>query len=168
MPGPVAHRRAPSMREARSAVPRPLLRGFCGETSQITRSSPSRTKAVCATWAWPSCAGLNDPPRRPTRMPGRRSKPGLSARRPPASRARLTGPVNHILEDRELFGADGAPGMQLVGGDADLGAETELAAVGKLRRGVDHHNGGIDAGGEGVLNGPVLGHDGVGVAGAVF
>ena len=36
--------------------------GFCGETSQITRSSPRRRLAVSATWAWPSWAGLNEPP----------------------------------------------------------------------------------------------------------
>src|SRR5580704_12912104 len=128
------------MRVARSAVALALFSGFCGETSQITRSSPRRLSAVIAMCAWPSCAGLNDPPSRPTRMPGFRSNPGLSARRPPASRARLAGPVDHIFECRELFGADGAAGMQLVGGDADLGPEAELAAVGELRRGVDHHD----------------------------
>jgi len=34
--------------------------------------------------------------------------------------------------------------MQAAGGDANLGAEAELAAVGELRRGVVQHDGGVD------------------------
>ena len=79
-------------------------------------------------------------------MPGFRSKPGFNA---PAVRphARVW-PVaaDHIFEGCQLFGADRSARVQLVGGDADLGAEAELAAVGELRRGVDHHDGGVDPG----------------------
>src|SRR5579862_3750083 len=117
------------------------LSGFCGAASQITWSSPSRRRAVSATWAWPSCAGLNEPPNRPTRIPGSRWNPSLSAAGRPPSGARLAGPADHILERRELFCADRAARVQTVGGDADLGAEAELAAVGELGRGVDQDDG---------------------------
>ena len=38
--------------------------------------------------------------------------------------------------------------MHLAGGDADLGAHAELAAVGELGRGVVQHDGGVDLGKE--------------------
>ena len=38
--------------------------------------------------------------------------------------------------------------MELVGADADLGPQAELAAVVQSRAGVDHHRGTVDAGGE--------------------
>jgi hypothetical protein len=43
-----------------------------------------------------------------------------------------------------LLGPDRAAGMEFVGGDADLGPEAELAAVGELGRGVDQHDGAVD------------------------
>src|SRR4051812_7252836 len=48
----------------------------------------------------------------------------------------------------ELGQAERAPGVQLLGGDADLGAEAELAAVGESGGGVHQDRGGIDAGDE--------------------
>ena len=59
---PLTTRRTPSIRSARLAVSREDFSGFCGETSQITRSRPRRRRAVSATWACPSWAGLNEPP----------------------------------------------------------------------------------------------------------
>src|ERR1700734_1141279 len=50
------------------------------------------------------------------------------------SRPRLPAAADAVLETGELFDADRAARMQPAGGDADLGAEAELAAVGKLRR----------------------------------
>ena len=38
--------------------------------------------------------------------------------------------------------------MQLLGGDPDLGAEPELAAVGERGGGIHHHRGGVDPGDE--------------------
>src|ERR1700712_5999787 len=60
------------------------------------------------------------------------------------SRPGLPGAVNAIFEAGQLLGADRAAGVELAGGNADLGAETELAAVGELRRGVVQHDRGID------------------------
>ena len=40
--------------------------------------------------------------------------------------AHLAGPAHHVLVGRELLGAHGAAGVELVGGDADLGPEAEL------------------------------------------
>src|SRR5690606_20127205 len=76
IPRPRATALAPAIRSASGAVSREDFSGFCGETSQITRSSPSRSWAVSATWAWPSWAGLKEPPNSPTRMPGASQKPG--------------------------------------------------------------------------------------------
>src|SRR4051794_37722370 len=95
----------------------------------MTLSRSSRRRAVSATCAWPSCAGLNEPPKRPTRMPGLRWNPGLSAAGRPPSGTRLAGPADHIFVSRELLGPHGAAGVHAVGGDPDLGAEAELAAI---------------------------------------
>ena len=43
-----------------------------------------------------------------------------------------------------MLDAHGPARVQLAGGDADLGAEAELAAVGELGRGVVEHDGGVD------------------------
>src|SRR2546421_1270147 len=45
----------------------------------------------------------------------------------------------------EVGGAHGAAGVELVGADADLGAETVFPAVGETGGGVDDHAGGVDA-----------------------
>ena len=57
--------------------------------------------------------------------------------------------------------------MQAPGGDADLGAEAELAAVGELGRGVVHDDRRIDLFQKAFGGGLVLGHDAVGVMRAV-
>src|ERR1700676_5090963 len=56
------------------------------------------------------------------------------------SRPGLPGAVNAIFEAGQLLGADRATRMELAGGDADLGAETEFAAIGELRRGIMQHD----------------------------
>ena len=48
------------------------------------------------------------------------------------------------LPGRQLAQAHGAAGVQLLGGDADLGAEAELLAVDEPGRRVDEHGGGVD------------------------
>ena len=57
--------------------------------------------------------------------------------------------------------------MELVGGDADLGAEAELAAVGEAVGDVVEDAGGIDRAEETLRGGFVGGDDGVGVVRAV-
>ena len=47
--------------------------------------------------------------------------------------------TNDIFAAHQLFKAHGAAGMQLLGGDADLRAQAELAAIGKAGGGVDIH-----------------------------
>ena len=57
--------------------------------------------------------------------------------------------------------------MEAAGGDADLGAEAELTAVGELGRRVPHHDRAVDAGEELLGCGRIVGDDRVGMAGAV-
>src|SRR5262245_28889094 len=53
---------------------------------------------------------------------------------PVLPRPHLPRPAHHVLEGGELLDADGAARVQAAGGDADLGAHPELAAVGELGR----------------------------------
>src|SRR5699024_7297691 len=57
--------------------------------------------------------------------------------------------------------------VDLVGGDADFGAEAIFEAVGKAGGGVDHHRAGVDLTQEAAAAGVVLGDDGVSVLRAV-
>ena len=50
----------------------------------------------------------------------------------PRSRSGLSGAVNAIFEAGQLLRAHRAPRVEFTGGYADLGAETELAAIGEL------------------------------------
>src|SRR5262245_25469006 len=83
------------------------------------------------------------------------------------SRPRLPGAVNTVFEARQLFGADRTAGVEFAGGDPDLRAEAELAAIGELRRGVVQHDRRVDFAEEFPGRLGVLGHDRVGVARAV-
>src|SRR5690606_38688571 len=65
---------------------------------------------------------------------------------------------------RELPEPHGAAGVELLGGDADLGAQPELAAVGEPGRGVDDERRGVDLAGEALGRAQVGGADGLGVA----
>jgi hypothetical protein len=60
------------------------------------------------------------------------------------SRPRLPGAVDAIFEAHQLLGTDRPSGVAFAGGDADLGAEAELAAIGELRRGVVQHDRRVD------------------------
>lgn len=53
-----------------------------------------------------------------------------------------------VLVDHEALEADGAAGVDLVGADADLGAEAVAHAVGEARGGVPVDARGVDAGHE--------------------
>ena len=131
----------------------------------------------------------------PSPAPGRRARPcGSGFRRAPPSptsterrgryksmganigtpfrlvaslRPRLAGAAHHILEAGELLDADGAARVQLAGGDADLGAEAELAAVGELGRGIVQDDGAVDLAQEALGRRRVRGDDRVGVLRAV-
>src|SRR3546814_17840292 len=73
-------------------------------------------------------------------------------------------PATHlVLVAGQLLGANGAAGVQLAGGNADLGPHAELAAVGELGRGVVHHDAGIDLVQEAGRGHGVLGDDGLGM-----
>ena len=61
----------------------------------------------------------------------------------------------------------GAPGMELLGGNAHFTAQTELAAVGKPGRGIDVHRRAVHAGGEDGFRLGIGSDDGFAVAGGV-
>ena len=75
--------------------------------------------------------------------------------------------MDAILERRELLGADRPARVEFAGGDSDLGAKAELAAIGKLRRGIVQHDRGIDLAEELRRGGRILGDDRIGVVRAV-
>ena len=81
---------------------------------------------------------------------------------PPVQRT-WPSPVTTYLVDVISGSPIGPAGVQLLGADADLGAEAELAAVGEPGRGVDQHRRRVDRGGEPPGGGLVLGDDRVGV-----
>ena len=60
----------------------------------------------------------------------------------------LTVALDDPLGRRQLGQGHRAAGVQLLGRDADLGAEAELAAVGEAGARVDHDGGRVDLGGE--------------------
>ena len=72
-----------------------------------------------------------------------------------------------ILEGAELLDPDRPARVHAPGGDADLGAEAELAPVGELGRGVVQDDRRIDLLQEPLGRGLVLGHDAVGVMRAI-
>src|SRR4030081_1584489 len=92
---------------------------------------------------------------------------GITARPKIRSRPRLPGAVNTIFEARQLLGANRAACVEFAGGNADLGAETELAAVGKLCRGFMQHDRRIYLVEKFLRGVNVFGHDRVGVTRAV-
>ena len=57
----------------------------------------------------------------------------------------LAAAAHHVLVRRELLHAHRPARMKAIGGDADLRAHAELAAVGELRGGVVQHDGAIHA-----------------------
>src|SRR6201997_141550 len=121
------------MRPASGASPRVSLRGFPGVTSHQTRSRSSRFMAIkqaprCAPWPL-------DP------LPAREKVAPAPAE---FSRSDLPRSVYAILEAGQLFDAHRPARMEAASGDADLGAEAELAAIGELGRGVVQHDCGID------------------------
>src|ERR1700687_137913 len=79
------------------------------------------------------------------------------------SRPRLPGAMDAVFETGQLLGADRAAGVKFPGGDADLRAEDELAAIGKLGRCVVQHDRRIDLVEKFARGGFVFRHDRIGV-----
>jgi hypothetical protein len=52
--------------------------------------------------------------------------------------------ANDVFVSGKFLEGHGAAGVKLIGGDADLGAETELATIGETGGGVPVNGGGID------------------------
>src|SRR4029453_2532445 len=154
--------RARATRVASGSMPSSVLSGFCGETSHHTSSRSSRFSASRLMWRWPSCAGLNEPPKRPRRRGVSRGTPGIgwSAEvTPRSSWAKSALAAHDVLVGRELDQADRPARMHAVGRDDDLRAQTELAAVGELRAGVVHDDGAVDFGEEAPRRRLVAGDD---------
>ena len=108
-------------------------------------------------------------------MPGARPAAGARARRA-ARRNRDGGPAHgrvwpeprtRYLKEVSCSTPTGPARMHPPGGDADLGAEAELAAIGELRRGVVQDDRRIDLGEEALRRRLILGDDGIGVVRAV-
>src|SRR6478672_12628259 len=154
MRGSSAIFRAASARSARPCRAPVSFSGLPGVSSHQTRSSFSRLIANRLMARCAACGGLNEPPSRPMRMPlvwkGMACAADcdcinrVTARAGFWSRPRLPGAVNSIFEARQLLGANRAAGVEFAGGNPDLRAEAELAAVGELRRCIVQHDRGID------------------------
>src|SRR5206468_549660 len=157
MRGSFASVRALRRRSCSAAMPVTGFKGFCGDTSHQTSSSPSFLKAVRLISRCPAWAGLKEPPRIPTRRGARRGLGRLL-------RPNLACPADDIFDAGKLFGSDRSTGMQLAGGDADLRTHPKLATVGKLRGGINHDDACIDGGQEPLGRGRVLGDDCFGMA----
>src|SRR5688500_12771851 len=86
---------------------------------------------------------------------------------PEARSSDMTVPRDDPLVGGEVARAHGAAGVELVGADADFGAQSVLASVGESCARIDHHAGGIDALDELVDVARRGAEDRVGVVGAV-
>src|SRR3546814_4972508 len=74
----------------------------------------------------------------------RAAAPAPAALRPKGLGPGLALAAHPVLVAGQLLRANRSAGMQLAGRDADLGAHAEFTAVGELRRGVVHHDPGIE------------------------
>ena len=121
--------------------------GLPGVTSHQTRSRPSRFMREQAGGAMRLVRRIERAAEQADlHAAAHAGEGGLGARTPGTltSRPDLPRAADAIFEGGELLDADRAARMHAAGGDADLGAEAELAAVGELRRGVVQHDRGID------------------------
>src|SRR5215210_1231643 len=110
----------------------------CGGRPIGTNWTCSSSSCTSASWAhtrWPMCGGLNAAPRMPTRKP--------------ALLADLALALDHVLVGGELTQPDRPPGVELLGGVADLRPHAEHGSVGEARGRVHVHAGGVDALAEG-------------------
>src|SRR5262245_2710189 len=101
------------------------------------------------------------------RVPARAAFGRLAGTTEMLSRPDLPRAAHAILEAGQLLDADRAARVEAAGGDADLRAEAELAAVGELRRGVVQDDRGIDLAQEFLRSNRILRHDRIGVVRAI-
>src|SRR5918996_3094180 len=120
--------------------------------SSLRLSSAARAIARCAL-----CTGSNVPPR----------IPAFWVNNPPSG-ADLSVPQNHEFLRGQAFEPHRPARVQLVGGNADLGAQAVLVAVGEARRGVPYDGARIDLAQEALGAAAVLRDDRVGVLRAVL
>ena len=78
-------------------------------------------------------------------------------------RTRVAVSPHDPLGRRQFGQTHGSSGVQLLGGDADLGAETELLPVGERGRRVHHDRRGVHPFGEPARSGQICGDDGLAV-----
>ena len=71
----------------------------------------------------------------------------------------MTVSFDNPLRRRQGRQSHGPTSVKLLSGDAELGPQTQLAAIGETGGGIDHDDGGIDSSGEAVHGGDVLGED---------
>src|SRR5262245_9361920 len=142
-------------------VPPPVNRGLiCPRSVSAWASTPSHVPAVAVM-----------SPRSWSVDRGGRHAGGAAAYRSapsPWPLGRLDADVSvaddDVLAGRQLRQTQRSAGVELLGGDPDFGAESELATVGKPGRRVDHDRGGVDRRGEPAGRVLRVGHDGPGTA----
>src|SRR5690606_37150392 len=154
----------------------------CGGMRQGIRRSSDSSRSWSSSRAarrWPWWTGSKVPPKMPIISgsgwrPAAGQASGFLATRYWSRATRPLSLFTHmpVAEDDELLGGQalqphGAAGVELVGADADLGAQPVLEAVGEAGGGVHHHGAGIHLAQEAPRAGDVFGHDGFGVMRAV-
>src|SRR6185369_6047997 len=75
----------------------------------------------------------------------------------------LSAAAHHVLVTGELLHAHRSTRVEAVGGDADLGAHAEFAAIRKLRRGVVQHDGTVHFAQKTFCRRGIRGDDGIGM-----
>ena len=120
--------------------------GLPGDTSHQIWSSAEPAQREQARLAVPLMRRIEGAAEKPDPLPGAvRRQAGEdagsgTARRSQSSRPGLARAVHAVFEARQLLDADRAARVHPAGGDADLGAHAELAAVGELGGGVVQHD----------------------------
>ncbi len=149
-------------------APRPGSASAAGRRGRRCRRCPRRPGSrPCAGHRGPR-ARTRSGSRPSASLPAALDRPvNRFSARPSGGSSRLAGAADDVLGGGELPQPHGAAGVELLGADADLGAEAELLAVDEPGRGVDQDGGGVDLAGEAVGGGQVGGDDGLAVTGAV-
>src|SRR5258706_2537635 len=131
--------------------------------TKLTRSRWKASASSVARRRCPKWIGSKVPPKRPgadCRI--------LPARSSTTSGAHLAVAQHDPLLRGEALEPNGPARVQLVGRDADLGAQAVLVTVGEAGRRVHHHRARVDLAQEPLRARVVLGHDRVGVLRAVL
>src|SRR6478609_3617947 len=124
---------------------------------------PKPTVSSATLWCSPSAAARAISVATVIRSPFRARARSRALNQSMRSGPDLPGAPREPLRAGQLGQPHGAAGVQLLGRDADLGAEAELPAVGEAGRGVDQDAGRVDLREESFRIGVVLRHDRLGV-----